>query len=141
MCRRRETGRQWALRESLEIRDAGVAPPLRFLLLDRQKCTDLRETLRVDVLLEISPRTAHLANYLDAMRVAMHQLVPEDATRRSPVIPGQVMKPEQELLGSLAHVGKSCRNLRAVLRGCVAALGTAIEADALGVGAMVVSRV
>ena len=57
MRRRRESRRQRPLRERLEIGDAGVAPPLRFLLLDRQERADLRETFGIDV---IAPRPAHV---------------------------------------------------------------------------------
>ncbi len=42
---------------------------------------DLREAFGVDVLLEAGPGAAHLANYLDAVRVAIDQLVPQDAPR------------------------------------------------------------
>ena len=59
------------------------------------------------------PGAAHLANYLDAVRIAVHQLVPQHATRRHPVIPGHVMEPEQELLRHLAPVGENGGDLRA----------------------------
>src|SRR4051812_33114591 len=98
MRRRREACRQRALRECLEVGNAGVAPPLRFLFLDGEERTHLREPLGVHVFAETGPREAHLPNYLDAVAVAIHQLVPQDAARRGPVIPRQMMEPEEELL-------------------------------------------
>src|SRR5688572_14110412 len=141
MRRRRESRGQRPLRKGLEIGDASVAPPLRLLLLDREEGAHLREPLRVDEFLETRPGAAHLTYYLDAVRVPIDQLVPEDAPRRGLVVPGQVVKPQQELFRSFPDVRELRGHFRAVLRDGIAALRPAIEADAIGVGAMVVSRI
>jgi hypothetical protein len=58
--RRRHARLQRALGNALEIRDAGITPPLRFLPLDGEELRDLRETFMVDVA-SCRPRLARIA--------------------------------------------------------------------------------
>src|SRR5687767_6926437 len=97
MLRRREARGQRTFRERLEISDARIAPPLRFLLLDLQERRHLRVTLGIDVRSQALPLSAHLTNGIDTPRISMHQLVPQDAARPGSVIPWHVMEPQQEL--------------------------------------------
>ena len=49
MGRRGVAGRQGPLRDALEIGDAGVAPPARFLFLDGQESGGLRPAFGIDM--------------------------------------------------------------------------------------------
>ena len=95
----------------------------------------------IDVFLEPGPGAPHLANYLDAMRIAPDEFVPEPAARRHLVVPRHMVEPQQQVLRHLLPVREHRADLRVVLRGRVAALRPALETDAVLVRAVVVSRV
>src|SRR5690606_38342963 len=140
VLRRREAFGQRTFRERLEICNAGVAPPLRFVLLYLQERRHLRMSLGIYEWSEALPFGAQFTDRLDTVGVSIHQLIPKDAARPGAIVPRQVMEPQQELLGHTLHVTKLRRDRRRVLSHRVAARLGAIEADAFLVGAMEINR-
>src|SRR5690606_21058711 len=140
MRRRRFAGRQRTLREGLEVGDAGVAPPLRFLLLDAEEHRDLVVAFRIDLALEAGPGAAHAAHVVHATAVTHDQLVPQAAAGGHAVVPGHVVEPQQECLRHGIDAAELLRHRRRVRGHGVAAGGAAVEADAARVGTVVVDR-
>src|SRR5678815_5229004 len=136
MLGRRQAGRNWPLREGLEVCDARVAPPRRLLLLDAQERCDLLATFRIHQRSDFIPGLAHLTHDIYAVRVAIHELVPERAARMHPIAPGNMMEPQQIIFRDAPQVAEFCSDGCGVLRDGVAATRTAIETDALRVRAM-----
>ena len=90
----------------------GIAPPLRFLFLDGEECSDLGEALGIDPVLLPVPGLAHLADRTHAAIVVEQHFFPERASRRHLPIPRNVVEPEQQVLRHLVRIGKRRGNLR-----------------------------
>src|SRR5687767_770644 len=129
------------LRERLEVKHAGVAPPARFLFLDGEERARLLEALLVDERGKPLPRVLHATHTLEATAISCRQLVPQRASRWHPVVPRDVMEPEKVRLGYAVEPAEDAPNRWRVLAHGVAARCRAIEADPSGVGAVVVHRV
>src|SRR5262249_23269830 len=82
-------------RERMKIREGGVPPPHRFLLLDAEKVLDVGETVGVDRALHRIPGSAHRAHRVDTSVVVEHELVPQRATTLELLIPAHSVEPEQ----------------------------------------------
>src|SRR5690606_16613577 len=83
-------GRQRTLGEGLEVGHAGIAPPLRLLLLDAEEHRDLVVALLVDLAFQRGPGAAHAAYVVHPAAVARHELVPPAAAGGHAVVPGPV---------------------------------------------------
>ena len=96
--------------------------------------------LRVDLAGQPVPGPAHAGDVVHAAAVAQDQLVPQRVARSHAVVPRHVVEPEQEFLRHRRQVAELRRHRRRVLRHRIAAAGTAVEANALRIGAVVVDR-
>src|SRR5262249_5153756 len=93
---RRFARRQGLTRQRLEIRDAGVTPPLRLALLYAEERPLFLVALRVDGAVQTVPGRAHRVHFANAARIAPHQFIPERFAVRHAVVPGEMVKPKQE---------------------------------------------
>src|SRR5665213_259137 len=141
MLWRREAIGQGQAREALEIGDAGIAPPLRFLLLGGQERSNLCIAFWVYKCREACPGLAHLGDAVHTLGVVAHEFIPQRAAGGHPVVPWHMMKPEQIFLRRTLKATEASRDLRRVLGYRVAAAGSTVEANALRVGAVEVGRV
>ena len=92
--RRREARGQRALREALKVGEAGIAPPARFFFLNGEKGGRFGISSASTYGPE-SPRCGAWRARLDAVRVMHDEFIPERSPGGQPVIPAQVMKPQQ----------------------------------------------
>src|SRR5688500_2128077 len=125
----------------LPVGDRGIAPPARFVLLDAQVIADVSEPLGVDMILLRGPGRRHAVDRRHAAIIARDQLVPQRLARMRGEAPGDMMEPQQEILVAPHWIGPAGLHLGRVLIERVRALGSAIEADAVRVGAVIIARV
>src|SRR3954447_2401548 len=92
------------LREGLEVQNACIPPPARFLLLDAEKRPGFAEALGIDEPLEAPPDIFHAADRLDAAAVTGGQLVPQRPAGGQPIGPRHVVKPEQVVIGDAIEI-------------------------------------
>src|ERR1700722_10697030 len=133
-------GGKRALSYALEIGQRCIAPPLGFLFLNGEKRGGFGKSLGIHERSKRGPSGAHLSNVVRAARVVDHEFVPKCMTGGHRKVPGQVVKPEQVLLRRERWVVEYGREGGCVLRDGVAARGTAIKANTLRIGAVVIGR-
>src|SRR5271166_394696 len=131
---------QWPLRECLKVRDACIAPPLRFFFLDSQECADLCKAFGVYPFGKARPRVAHSGDCLNAACVVDDEFVPQRSSRPHPVVPRDMVEPEQQAFWSLIEVSKAGCHRRCVLSERVAASGRPVESHTLSVRTIEIRR-
>src|SRR6478735_5125865 len=135
---RLDAGGEGALGELLEVEQAGVAPFAGVEFLAGEALLHVRETLGVDVVLERLPGALQRADLAHALLVAEAELVPERAAGLHLMIPRHMVEPEQQVLRAGIEVAPELLPLGRILGEGVGAGGGAIEAEALGVGFVIV---
>ena len=115
-----------------------VAPLAGVLLLVAQALGDGAEALLIDVGAHLLP-SVHIAVHLLHAAVIVHlQTLPERLSVGHDERPGQMVEPQQILFGAGLHIVKHFLIRTAILlRGTRAAVGAAVEADALLVGLVI----
>ena len=107
--------REGSAREGLKVEQAGVSPPSRLFFLHPKQRSDVRVAARIDQSLQRFPCSLHRPHRLHARGIPVTQFIPQSSPRAHDVVPGDVMKPQQELFGTrldllqaLAHGGWYC---------------------------------
>ena len=96
--------------------------------------------LVVDRALQRRPVLLHLRGLLGALVVVRDEALPQRLARRQPVVPRQMVEPEQQVLRRGLRIVPPVGERLGVLVDGAAAAARAVEADALLVGPVVVGR-
>jgi hypothetical protein len=98
--------------KTLKVRQRGVAPPLGFVFLNGQKRRCLGVPLGIHPWCELRPGLAHLSHILNAAGVMLHEFIPKRGTGCHPIVPGQMMEPQQVHLRRQLRIVEVRRKLR-----------------------------
>ena len=111
-----DAGGKRAVRESLEIEEAGVAPFAGFAFLAGEEGGDVGVAFGVDERGERGPVLLEGADGVYAALVVEAEVIPEGVSRFEAVIPRDVVKPEEEVFGAVGEgaefLGDGCGVLR-----------------------------
>ena len=88
------------LGERLEVEQASIAPPLAVAGLDAELALHLLETLSIDVGLYGIPDSEETTGFVNTVIILVTELVSEGAAALHLMIPGYMMEPSQQVLGT-----------------------------------------
>src|SRR5690606_42003858 len=85
-------------RESLKVQHTSISPPNSFLSLLLELIPDGLKSFLIYLSFQLIPFFLEEAGLFNAFVILVHQGIPKCLTACKPVIPGQVVKPQQQIL-------------------------------------------
>ena len=132
--------RDGTLREGLEVKQTGIAPPVGIAGLDAELTLHLRETLAIDIGLYGIPYGEEMTSLMKTIVVLMAELIPEGTTTLHLIVPGHMMEPGDHVLRTGIDVVEGLAEVGGILLDVTTAVGGAVETESDTVGLVVVWR-
>lgn len=126
--------------EGLEIEQTGITPPLGITSLDAELALHLAEALGIDIGLHGVPDDEEMTYLAESVVVLVAQLIPEGASALHAVVPGNVVKPREQVLRTGVDVVVEPAECIRILLDVGRAFEGAVKAQSDAVSLMVVGR-